>query len=91
VYQVELEMQNEELRHARLNWKSLATYSWIFMISPPSCYITLNHEAMIDDINRRGGQASRNERSKLLHAVAFVRLSLPPKIVTAGITIFCRC
>ena len=36
VHQIELEMQNEQLRRHRLNWKNPVTDTWISMIFPQS-------------------------------------------------------
>jgi len=67
VYQVELEMQNEELRQAQVELeKSRDLYVDFYDFSPVG-YITLNHEAMIDEINLTGAKLLGMERSKLLH------------------------
>ncbi len=67
VYQVELEMQNEELRRAQVELeKSRDLYVDFYDFSPVG-YITLNQEAMIDEINLTGAKLLGVERSKLLH------------------------
>jgi PAS domain S-box-containing protein len=67
VYQVELEMQNEELRQAQVELeKSRDLYVDFYDFSPIG-YITLNQEAMIDEINLTGAKLLGMERSKLLH------------------------
>ena len=67
VYQVELEMQNEELRQAQVKLeKSRDLYVDFYDFSPVG-YITLNQEAMIDEINLTGAKLLGMERSKLLH------------------------
>ena len=67
VYQVELEMQNEELRQAQGELeKSRDLYIDFYDFSPVG-YITLNQEAIIDEINLTGAKLLGIERSKLLH------------------------
>ncbi|MCX7195760.1 MAG: PAS domain S-box protein [Proteobacteria bacterium] len=67
VHQVELEMQNEELRQAQVELeKSRDLYVDFYDFSPVG-YITLNQEAIIDEINLTGAKLLGIERSKLLH------------------------
>ena len=76
VYQVELEMQNEELRQAQGELeKSRDLYIDFYDFSPVG-YITLNQEAIIDEINLTGAKLLGIERSKLLHR-SFVTFITP--------------
>ncbi len=67
VYQVELEMQNEELRQAQVELEESRDLYVDFYDFSPVGYITLNQEAMIDEINLTGATLLGMERSKLLH------------------------
>jgi PAS domain S-box-containing protein len=67
VYQIELEMQNEELRQAQIELeKSRDLYVDFYDFSPVG-YITLTQEAMIEEINLTGAGLLEIERSQLLH------------------------
>ncbi|RJQ41081.1 MAG: PAS domain S-box protein [Nitrospiraceae bacterium] len=68
VYQVELEMQNEELRNAQLaleetNEKYISLYDFA-----PVGYITITHEALIKEVNLTGAALLGIERQKLINA-----------------------
>lgn len=67
VHQIELEMQNEELRHAynALN-ESHARYANLYEFAPIG-YLTLNHEGLIAEINLTGATLLREEREKLIN------------------------
>ena len=67
VYQVELEMQNEELRQAQVELEDSRDLYVDFYDFSPVGYITLNQEAMIDEINLTGAKLLGMERSKLRH------------------------
>ncbi|MDO8310825.1 MAG: PAS domain-containing protein, partial [Sideroxyarcus sp.] len=67
VYQVELEMQNEELRQAQVELEESRDLYVDFYDFSPVGYITLSQEAMIDEINLTGATLLGMERSKLLH------------------------
>jgi PAS domain S-box-containing protein len=66
VHQVELEMQNEELRQAQVELEESRDLYVDFYDFSPVGYITLNHEAMIDEINLTGAKLLGMERSKLM-------------------------
>jgi two-component system CheB/CheR fusion protein len=73
VHQIELEIQNEELRAARLEMEaSLERYSELFDFAPIG-YVTLDAEGRILDINHAGARLLGREKSKLIGA-HFVRL-----------------
>ena len=67
IYQVELEMQNEELRRTQhIIEASRDRYVDFYDFSPVG-YITLSRDALIDEINLTGANMLRGERHKLLH------------------------
>ena len=67
MYQIELEMQNEELRRAQVELeKSRDLYVDFYDFSLVG-YITLNHDAIINEINLTGATLLGMERGKLLH------------------------
>ncbi len=66
VYQIELEMQNEELRQAQVELEESRDLYVDFYDFSPVGYITLNQEAMIDEINLTGATLLGMERSKLM-------------------------
>jgi PAS domain S-box-containing protein len=67
VHQIELEMQNEELRKNQLLLEeSRDQYSNLYDFAPVG-YLTLNRSGLIDKINLAGADLLRVERSKLLH------------------------
>ena len=66
VHQVELEMQNEELRQAQVELEESRDLYVDFYDFSPVGYITLNQEAMIDEINLTGAKLLGMERSKLM-------------------------
>jgi diguanylate cyclase (GGDEF)-like protein/PAS domain S-box-containing protein len=66
VHQIELEMQNEELRRAQVELENSRDRYVYFYDFAPIGYLTLNHEDMIDEINLTGAALLGMERSKLL-------------------------
>jgi len=67
VHQIELEMQNEELRDARINLEeSRDRYVDLYDFAPNG-YLTLNQDGKILEINLTGATLLGVERSKLLH------------------------
>lgn len=67
VHQIELEMQNEPLRQAQAELeKSRDRYADLYDFAPVG-YLTLNSEAMVDEINLTGAALLGMERSKLIH------------------------
>ncbi|CAG9931694.1 PAS domain-containing sensor histidine kinase [Candidatus Nitrotoga arctica] len=67
VYQIELEMQNEALRQAQVELeKSRHLYVDFYDFSPVG-YITLNPDAIINEINLTGAVLFGMERGKLRH------------------------
>ena len=67
VHQVELEMQNEQLRQSQIELeKSRVRYVDFYDFAPVG-YLTLNHEGMIDEINLPGAALLKVERSRLLN------------------------
>ncbi len=66
VYQVELEMQNEELRQAQVELeKSRDRYVYLYDFAPVG-YLTLTREALIAEVNLTGATLLGIERKKLL-------------------------
>jgi len=67
VYQVELELQNEELRRARDHVESLlARYTDLYDFAPVG-YLTLSAEGVITQVNLTGARLLGIERSWLVH------------------------
>lgn len=67
LHQIELEMQNEELRWAQIELeKARDRYAYFYDYAPIG-YVTLNHDGLIDEINLTGAALLGMERSKLLH------------------------
>ncbi len=67
VYQIELEMQNKELRQAQVELeKSRDLYVDFYDFSPVG-YITLSHDAIINEINLTGAALLGMEHGKLRH------------------------
>ena len=67
VYQIELQMQNEELQHVQhLVEESRDHYTNFYDLAPVG-YITLSSEALIDEINLTGASLLGVERGILLH------------------------
>lgn len=67
VHQIELEMQNEALRHAQIALaESRDRYVELYEFAPTG-YLTLNAEGMISEINLTGVALLRKERKLLLH------------------------
>lgn len=67
VYQIELEMQSEELKRAQLMIdESRDRYTNFYDLAPVG-YITLSHEGLIDEINLTGASLLGKERGKLMH------------------------
>jgi PAS domain S-box-containing protein len=66
VHQIELEMQNEELRHARDETeRALEMYSDLYDFAPVG-YFTLDREGTIHAVNLAGGRLLSVERSLLI-------------------------
>src|SRR5436190_12742958 len=66
VHQIELEMQNEELRRAQLALEdSRARYVDLYEFAPVG-YLTLTGEAVISEVNLTGARLLREERKKIL-------------------------
>ncbi len=67
ILQIELEMQNEELRRAQcIIEESRDRYADFYDFAPVG-YFTLSRDALIDDINLAGAALLGEERSDLLH------------------------
>ncbi len=67
VYQIELEMQNEQLRQAQIALeKSHDRYVDLFEFAPVG-YLTLTDSCLIAEANLTGAKLLRVERNKLLH------------------------
>jgi len=76
VHQIELEMQNDELRRAQsIIEESRERYADFYDFAPV-CYITLGRDATIEEINLTGATLLGGERSKLLHT-RFVHFVAP--------------
>lgn len=76
VYQIELEMQNEELRQAHLALEeSRDRYLDLYEFAPIS-YFTLTREGMISEVNLTGAALLGVERKNLLHR-RFARFVMP--------------
>ena len=70
VYQIELEMQNEQLRQAQVELeKSRDRFADLYDFAPVG-YLTLNHEGMIDEINLTGAALLGIDRNKLPYRFA---------------------
>ena len=67
VYQIELEMQSEELQRAHLMIEESRDRYTNFYDLAPVGYITLNREALIDEIHLTGATLLGKERGKLIH------------------------
>lgn len=76
VHQIELEMQNEELRRAQLALEMARDrYVDLYEFAPVG-YLTLSHEAQINSINLTGSAMLGEDRKKLFHR-SFSRLIVP--------------
>lgn len=67
VYQIELEMQNDELRHTLVSLDDALNKYVDFYDFAPSGYITLTSEALIVDINLTGANLLGKARGQLLN------------------------
>jgi len=66
-HQIELEMQNEELRNAHIALeKSRTRYLSLYEFAPVG-YLTLTHEGLIDEINLTGTTLFKMERHQLIN------------------------
>ena len=69
-HQIELEMQNEQLRQAQVELeKSRNRFADLYDLAPVG-YLTLNHDGMIDEINLTGAALLGIERNKLPYRFA---------------------
>ncbi len=76
VHQIELEMQNEELRRAQLALETARDrYVDLYEFAPVG-YLTLSHGSRISAINLTGATMLGEDRKKLLHR-SFARLIVP--------------
>ena len=66
IYQIELEMQNEQLRQAQLELEKSRDRYVDFYDFAPAGYLTLSQEALINEINLPGAALLGAERSRLL-------------------------
>ena len=66
VHQIELEMQNEELRLTQAELKKSRDRYVDFYDFAPFAYLTLNLDGLIDEINHAGAALLGADRSKLL-------------------------
>ncbi len=67
VHQIELEMQNEELRHAQIALEiARDRYVDLYEFAPVG-YLTLSHDSKINSINLNGSSMLGEDRKKLLH------------------------
>jgi len=66
VHQIELEMQNEQLRQSQLDLEASRDYFVDFYDFAPVGYLTLNSDGMIDAINLTGATLLGVERNNLL-------------------------
>jgi diguanylate cyclase (GGDEF)-like protein/PAS domain S-box-containing protein len=67
VYQIELEMQSEELQRAQLMIEESRDRYTNFYDLAPVGYITLGREGLIDEINLTGATLLGTERGKMMH------------------------
>jgi PAS domain-containing protein len=68
VHQIELEMQNEELRHAyETTEKALKKYTMLYDYSPMG-YFTLDQDGVIHDLNFSGAEMLHEKRFSLIDA-----------------------
>ena len=65
VHQVELEMQNEQLRQSQIELEKSRDRYVDFYDFAPVGYLTLSHEGMIDEINLTGAALLKVERNRL--------------------------
>lgn len=76
VHQIELEMQNEELKRARLEAEdALAKYSYLYDFAPIGLF-TIDPKGLIQELNLAGAALLGKERSRLVH-VPFWRSVVP--------------
>ncbi|MBF0266373.1 MAG: EAL domain-containing protein [Gammaproteobacteria bacterium] len=67
IYQIELEMQNDELLRTQLNLTSLKEeYKTLFELAPVG-YFIINQLGLISDVNVTGCNLLKNNKAKLLH------------------------
>ena len=67
VYQIELEMQSEELQRSQLMIEELRDRYTNFYDLAPVGYITVSCEGLIEEINLTGASLLGKERGKLMH------------------------
>jgi PAS domain S-box-containing protein len=76
VHQIELEMQNEELRNTQLALETARDrYVDLYEFAPVG-YLTLSHDAQINSINLTGSTMLGEDRKKLFHR-SFSRFIVP--------------
>ncbi len=76
VHQIELEMQNEELKRLQLESEASKTKYQDLYDFAPVAYFTLSHKGIITEVNRAGASLLGTHRSKLIHR-RFARFVTP--------------
>lgn len=67
VHQIELEMQNEQLKKVQLELEESRDRYFEYYDFAPVGYFTLSHDAMIEEVSFTGAKLLEVERSKLTH------------------------
>ena len=85
VHQIELEMQNEELRAARLETEAnLERYTELFDFAPIG-YATLNPDEVIQEINHMGARLLGKQRARLIGERFGTFLTLPDRSLLSSL------